>query len=486
MDLLGEGSIESIQKALDSYAKIPTEADKAAKGVKYSHEEIEKTLSSTDFSVMAKGFEMATEEIKASGGKIPESLQKAISQAVEKLNNLGPAGKKSLAWSLSEMMQGMEEKIPEFKGTASMTSDEIIKTFATYLKDSGALGDVGTEAIEQLIQGIDEVDTQTTPAQKARDAIDSTTNQLETGEDFIRTAAGNSAGAITRGFTETDYSGAVFAAAKACGMTVEEVLAHQEELYMAALTVAQSGATGFTAADMPAVFGSNASAAASAANTYLLSSAESMQLSASALGNAANTGIVAGNMPGTFSTQSQSAVSGLVNSLNSGAGSASSAASALGNAAKSGLGNMSVAGNYQTAATSATQNFARTLSAGQGNAKSSASALGNSAKNSLKGTNIPSNFTQQAKTATNQFAAGIRNGTNSASSAARGLGTAATKGLSSVNVASSAKTQGSNLASNFVSGINSGKVQRIPQRHRLEEQRFRAYQVILVAVIRLE
>lgn len=435
MDLLGEGSTESIQKALDSYAKIPTEADKAAKGVKYSHEEIEKTLSSTDFSVMAKGFEMATEEIKASGGKIPESLQKAISQAVEKLNNLGPAGKKSLAWSLSEMMQGMEEKIPEFKGTASMTSDEIIKTFATYLKDSGALGDVGTEAIEQLIQGIDEVDTQTTPAQKARDAIDSTTNQLETGEDFIRTAAGNSAGAITRGFTETDYSGAVFAAAKACGMTVEEVLAHQEELYMAALTVAQSGATGFTAADMPAVFGSNASAAASAANT----------------------GIVAGNIPGTFSTQSQSAVSGLVNSLNSGAGSASSAASALGNAAKSGLGNMSVAGNYQTAATSATQNFARTLSAGQGNAKSSASALGNSAKNSLKGTNIPSNFTQQAKTATNQFAAGIRNGTNSASSAARGLGTAATKGLSSVNVASSAKTQGSNLASNFVSGINSGK-----------------------------
>ena len=384
MDLLGEGSIESIQKALDSYAKIPTEADKAAKGVKYSHEEIEKTLSSTDFSVMAKGFEMATEEIKASGGKIPESLQKAISQAVEKLNNLGPAGKKSLAWSLSEMMQGMEEKIPEFKGTASMTSDEIIKTFATYLKDSGALGDVGTEAIEQLIQGIDEVDTQTTPAQKARDAIDSTTNQLETGEDFIRTAAGNSAGAITRGFTETDYSGAVFAAAKACGMTVEEVLAQQEELYMAALTVAQSGATGFTAADMPAVFGSNASAAASAANTYLLSSAESMQLSASALGNAANTGIVAGNMPGTFSTQSQSAVSGLVNSLNSGAGSASSAASALGNAAKSGLGNMSVAGNYQTAATSATQNFARTLSAGQGNAKSSASALGNSAKKFLK------------------------------------------------------------------------------------------------------
>ena len=152
-------------------------------------------------------------------------------------------------------MQGMKEKVPEFQHISSMTSEEIIKTFATYLKDSGALGDVGTEAIEQLIQGIDEVDTQTTPAQKARDAIDSTTNQLETGEDFIRTAAGNSASAITRGFTETDYSGAVFAAAKACGMTVEEVLAHQEELYIAALTVAQSGATGFKAADMPAVFG---------------------------------------------------------------------------------------------------------------------------------------------------------------------------------------------------------------------------------------
>lgn len=457
MDLLGEGTPESIQKALDAYAKIPTESDKAAKSVKYSQETIEKALESTDYAKMSQGFRMAAEEIKASGGEIPKTLQDAITNAINNIEKLGPEGKEELASSMSEMMQGMKDKVPEFQHISSMTSDEIIKTFATYLKDSGALGDVGTEAIEQLIQGIDEVDTQTTPAQKASDAVDSTINQLETGEDFIRTAAGNSASAITRGFTETDYSGAVFAAAKACGMTVEEVLAHQEELYMAALTVAQSGATGFTAADMPAVFGSNASAAASAANTYLLSSAESMQLSASALGNAANTGIVAGNMPGTFSSQSQSAVSGLVNSLNSGAGSASSAASALGNAAKSGLGNMSVAGNYQTAATSATQSFARTLSAGQGNTKSSASALGNSAKTSLKGTNIPSNFTQQAKTATNQFAAGIRNGTNSASSAARGLGTAATKGLSGVNVASSAKSQGNKLGSSFVDGINEKK-----------------------------
>lgn len=457
MDLLGEGTPESIQKALDAYAKIPTESDKAAKSVKYSQETIEKALESTDYAKMSQGFRMAAEEIKASGGEIPKTLQDVITNAINNIEKLGPEGKEELASSMSEMMQGMKDKVPEFQHISSMTSDEIIKTFATYLKDSGALGDVGTEAIEQLIQGIDEVDTQTTPAQKASDAVDSTINQLETGEDFIRTAAGNSASAITRGFTETDYSGAVFAAAKACGMTVDEVLAHQEELYMAALTVAQFGATGFTAADMPAVFGSNASAAASAANTYLLSSAESMQLSASALGNAANTGIVAGNMPGTFSSQSQSAVSGLVNSLNSGAGSASSAASALGNAAKSGLGNMSVAGNYQTAATSATQSFARTLSAGQGNTKSSASALGNSAKTSLKGTNIPSNFTQQAKTATNQFAAGIRNGTNSASSAARGLGTAATKGLSGVNVASSAKSQGNKLGSSFVDGINEKK-----------------------------
>lgn len=457
MDLLGEGTPESIQKALDAYAKIPTESDKVAKSVKYSQETIEKALESTDYAKMSQGFRMAAEEIKASGGEIPKTLQDAITNAINNIEKLGPEGKEELASSMSEMMQGMKDKVPEFQHISSMTSDEIIKTFATYLKDSGALGDVGTEAIEQLIQSIDEVDTQTTPAQKASDAVDSTINQLETGEDFIRTAAGNSASAITRGFTETDYSGAVFAAAKACGMTVEEVLAHQEELYMAALTVAQSGATGFTAADMPAVFGSNASAAASAANTYLLSSAGSMQLSASALGNAANTGIVAGNMPGTFSSQSQSAVSGLVNGLNSGAGSASSAASALGNAAKSGLGNMSVAGNYQTAATSATQNFARSLSAGQGSTKASAISLGNSAKNSLKGTNIPSNFTQQAKTATNQFAAGIRNGTNSASSAARGLGTAATKGLSGVNVASSAKSQGNKLGSSFVDGINEKK-----------------------------
>lgn len=457
MDLLGEGTPESIQKALDVYAKIPTESDKVAKGVKYSQETIKKALEATDYMKMSQGFKMAAEEIKASGGKIPESLQESITNAINNISKLGPDGKEELASSMSEMMQGMKEKVPEFQHISSMTSEEIIKTFATYLKDSGALGDVGTEAIEQLIQGIDEVDTQTTPAQKARDAIDSTTNQLENGEDFIRTAAGNSANAITRGFTETDYSGAVFAAAKACGMTVEEVLAHQEELYSAAAMIAQSGSTGFTAADMPAVFGSNASMAASAANAYLLNNVETMQFSASTLGNAANAGIVSGNMPGTFSNQSQSAVSGLVNSLNNGAGSASSAASALGNAAKAGLGNMAVAGNYQAAATSATQNFAKSLSAGQGSTKTSAISLGNAAKNSLKGANIPGNFSQQAKTATNQFASGIRTGTNTASSAARGLGTAAIKGLSGVNVANSARTQGSNLASSFVSGINSGK-----------------------------
>ena len=220
MDLLGEGTPESIQKALDAYAKIPTESDKVAKSVKYSQETIEKALESTDYAKMSQGFRMAAEEIKASGGEIPKTLQDAITNAINNIEKLGPEGKEELASSMSEMMQGMKDKVPEFQHISSMTSDEIIKTFATYLKDSGALGDVGTEAIEQLIQSIDEVDTQTTPAQKASDAVDSTINQLETGEDFIRTAAGNSASAITRGFTETDYSGAVFAAAKACGMTV--------------------------------------------------------------------------------------------------------------------------------------------------------------------------------------------------------------------------------------------------------------------------
>jgi len=114
MDLLGEGTPESIQKALDAYAKIPTESDKAAKSVKYSQETIEKALESTDYAKMSQGFRMAAEEIKASGGEIPKTLQDVITNAINNIEKLGPEGKEELASSMSEMMQGMKDKVPEF------------------------------------------------------------------------------------------------------------------------------------------------------------------------------------------------------------------------------------------------------------------------------------------------------------------------------------------------------------------------------------
>ena len=155
MDMLGEGTPEKIEEAVNAYAKLPVEAEKAGEGVVASSELIQKSLDSTDPTKMIEGFRLAAEQIEKSGGEIPESLQESLAAAVKRFDEISPEAAGQAQAMMQTMMEAMEDEVPGFKKVASKNSEEVINTFSKYLINSGALADVGTESIEKLAGGIE-------------------------------------------------------------------------------------------------------------------------------------------------------------------------------------------------------------------------------------------------------------------------------------------------------------------------------------------
>lgn len=155
MDMLGEGTPEKIEEAVNAYAKLPVEAEKAGEGVVASSELIQKSLDSTDPTKMVEGFRLAAEQIEKSGGEIPESLQESLAAAVKRFDEISPEAAGQAQAMMQTMMEAMEDEVPGFKKVASKNSEEVINTFSKYLINSGALADVGTESIEKLAGGIE-------------------------------------------------------------------------------------------------------------------------------------------------------------------------------------------------------------------------------------------------------------------------------------------------------------------------------------------
>ena len=154
MDMLGEGTPESIQKALDAYANLPVEAAKAGDGIVASQAVIQEALSSTDYTKMVEGFTLAVQQIEASGGKIPESLQTSIASAISKFDEMSPEAQTAATELMRDMMLGMEGTVPEFSNVAAMSSEEVLNTFKQYLIDSGAMNGVGADSANSLVAGI--------------------------------------------------------------------------------------------------------------------------------------------------------------------------------------------------------------------------------------------------------------------------------------------------------------------------------------------
>ena len=457
MDTLGEGSPESIQKAMDAYAKLPIESEKAAKGVAVSEQMIQDALSSTDYSKMAEGFQLAVMQIEKSGGEIPKSLQESIVKAVNNFDKLGTEGKESVANSMRLLMDAMKDKVPEFADVANLTSEEIIQTFGKYLKDSGALGDIGTEALDKMMKSMESADATSVPNKKGKEVTETAAQSMRNGYEVINTASKGAGEQIGQGFSAADYSLAITAAAKACNMTVEELMGHQEQIYAVAAQVAQSGANGFTATDLVGIFGSNTSAAVNAANMFLAQGAVQAGASGANFGNSTNAALMASNMPGVFAEQANGAASNFAFGMLSGAGQGAAAASSVGSSAGMALQNSGISNMFQVTGSNATNILNSTIQGSQGTISSASANLGRSSASALKGVNLGSNFQSQARSAVNMFCAGIRGLTSSAISAARALGAGAIRGLSGCNLSTAGKTQGSQFARSFSEGIDSGR-----------------------------
>lgn len=503
LDYLADGTPESMQKAIDSYSNLGTEASKTAEGIAVSEQMIQDALSSTDYSKMTQGFQLAVMQIEQSGGEIPKSLQESIVQAVNNFDKLGTEGKESVANSMRIMMEAMKGEVPEFVGVANQTSDKVVQTFGEYLVNSGALGDVGTEAIEKMMDSMDSADTTSVPKRKGRETTQTAAQSIEEGYGVLRTASQGAGNQVGQGFSDADYSTAVFWAAKVCGMTVDEMMAHTDELYTVAAQVAQSGGNGFTSADLVGIFGSNTDAAVEAANNCLLNGLPQASANGAALGNSANAGILssnmsmvfgtnaqaatdianftlmngaaqagasganfgnstnaalmASNMPGVFAGQANGATSNFAFGMLSGAGQGAAAASSVGSSAGMALQNSGISSMFQTTGTNATNILNSTIKGSQGTISSATKNLGRSSASALKGVNLGSNFQSQARSAVNMFCAGIRGITSSAISAARALGTGTIRGLSECNLSTEGRTQGSKFARSFSEGIDSGR-----------------------------
>lgn len=154
MDMLGEGTPESIQKASDAYANLPVEAAKAGDGIIASQAVIQAALSSTDYTKMVEGFTLAVRQIEASGGKIPESLQTSIASAISKFDEMSPEAQTAATELMRDMMLGMEGTVPEFSNVAAMSSEEVLNTFKQYLIDSGAMNQIGADTSGNYNSGL--------------------------------------------------------------------------------------------------------------------------------------------------------------------------------------------------------------------------------------------------------------------------------------------------------------------------------------------
>lgn len=498
MDLLANGNI---QEAIEAYSQLPMEAQNAGNGISAAMDTIQQALDSQDYTKLTEGFALAAQEIENTGGRIPQSLQFALSKAIGTFNQLTPEAQEAAVSLMREMLQGMEDTVPEFEGAASMSAEEVITAFQEYLVNSGALRDIGVDSMDDLQMGLkDGSEAVEQSAESTADgAVKKMSATLSSGGAGLRTAAMNTAGQIGQGFSEADYSRAIVAVAQACGMTVDEVIRHQPEINAAAAQLASSGAAGFSSVDlsslfgsdsqaavmaaynylltgqvqmssagsgmaqaaansyaaagMPASFGTTAQAAVSAANNALVSGAPQMHASSYQMAAMAGSGLTSARMPAAFSREAAGAVSGLTAQLNAGAGTASSAASLMGTSAYKSLQATNLQGNGQKEGQSFGAGLKTGITAQTGDVRGAATAIGKQAGNALKGTNQKTLGSTEGKNLGTGLKTGITSMNPQARSAAVALGEQAASGLKSKQLRSSGNTEGENLGSGLSGGI---------------------------------
>lgn len=472
MDKLAEGTPESVQEALDMYARIPVESSAAAEGIAVSQKTIQQALSSTDYTTMTEGFQLAVMQIEESGGQIPASLRDSILEAMNEFQKMGPEGQEQMRAAMGLMLEGMSEEIPEFQDASIKTSDEILRAINDYLISSGAMYATGREipttlangmtngkpvattaagqvveesantakqkaaekkpevaaATNDMMQGVPEgastVDTSTVPTQKINEATNAAVTAAQVGEPQIAQAVQNAAAQINAGYQNSDVvSGASQAGSLSVQALIDAINTLKITVEQASAAVGQSAAQGLSSSDMPSAFSRQGSDAVLQVSNTITKNAGAVSSAASALGQASANALKGVNLSSAFQTQARTAVNMFVTTIRSQSAIAVSATRTLGTNVINGLKGLKLG----TKAQEQGQLFGSGLATGirdQGiTVSGAASAIGNSAQNALSG------FSNTGRSIgllfSNGVAVGIRTGAAGVAAAAASVAKAA-------------------------------------------------------------
>ena len=425
MGKLAEGTPESVQEALDMYAQIPAYASEAADGVATSQKEIQSALSSTDYTKMTEGFQLAVMQIDQSGGKIPVSLRSSILQALNEVQKMGPEGKEYMENSMQQMMIAMEDKIPEFKGAASMTGEEILDTFQRYLVDSGALEGTGSEAIGQLSSGITSANVSIPAGQKAQEATEAVSAGITQGSPAIQESAKNALeSGINSGVTSADVTSAPTAAGKkAVDSEASGITSGMGSIGQALNTVNAYAMSQMSGSGLPQTAGQTGSDTAGKLASGLTSGQGNTTKAASNLAKTVANSVKAVNLGSNLQSQARQAVTAFTAGIRGQTSTAGNAARALGTGTAKALSACNLAASGRTEGTSFGNAFAVAIASQNGAARSSGNGLALNAKNALQaGINGSHNIGLQFSAG---FASGIRAGQNGVAAAAAAVANAA-------------------------------------------------------------
>ena len=425
MGKLAEGTPESVQEALDMYAQIPAYASEAADGVATSQKEIQSALSSTDYTKMTEGFQLAVMQIDQSGGKIPVSLRSSILQALNEVQKMGPEGKEYMENSMQQMMIAMEDKIPEFKGAASMTGEEILDTFQRYLVDSGALEGTGSEAIGQLSSGITSANVSISAGQKAQEATEAVSAGITQGSPAIQESARNALeSGINSGVTSADVTSAPTAAGKkAVDSEASGITSGMGSIGQALNTVNAYAMSQMSGSGLPQTAGQTGSDTAGKLASGLTSGQGNTTKAASNLAKTVANSVKAVNLGSNLQSQAIQAVTAFTAGIRGQTSTAGNAARALGTSTAKALSACNLAASGRTEGTSFGNAFAVAIASQNSAARSSGNGLALNAKNALQaGINGSHNIGLQFSAG---FASGIRSGQNGVAAAAAAVANAA-------------------------------------------------------------
>lgn len=425
MGKLAEGTPESVQEALDMYAQIPAYASEAADGVATSQKEIQSALSSTDYTKMTEGFQLAVMQIDQSGGKIPVSLRSSILQALNEVQKIGPEGKEYMENSMQQMMIAMEDKIPEFKGAASMTGEEILDTFQRYLVDSGALEGTGSEAIGQLSSGITSANVSISAGQKAQEATEAVSAGITQGSTAIQESARNALeSGINSGVTSADVTSAPTAAGKkAVDSEASGITSGMGSIGQALNTVNAYAMSQMSGSGLPQTAGQTGSDTAGKLASGLTSGQGNTTKAASNLAKTVANSVKAVNLGSNLQSQARQAVTAFAAGIRGQISTAGNAARALGSSTAKALSACNLAASGRTEGTSFGNAFAVAIASQNSAARSSGNGLALNANNALQaGINGSHNIGLQFSAG---FASGIRAGQNGVAAAAAAVANAA-------------------------------------------------------------